>query len=117
MKLERLIIGTVITLLLIAGIISWDSGKSYTPTIKASATLNFPSTAAGNTSDLTITLTGAVAGEPVILGIDPASVVANTQYTAWVSATNTVTVRFGNLELLTAHDPASGTFKVAIIKN
>lgn len=117
MKLERLIIGTVITLLLIAGIVSWDSGKSYTPIISASATLNFPSTAAGTSSDLTVTLNGAAINDPVILGVDNASIVVNSCYTAWVSSANTVTVRFNNIELLAARDPASGTFKVTIIKN
>jgi hypothetical protein len=37
-------------------------------------------------------------------------------YFAWVSATNTVTVRFANNDLTTAKDPASGSFKVRVFK-
>ena len=82
----------------------------------ATAILDFPSTAAGASSDLTITVTGASVGDVVDLGVDNASVVANSQYTAWVSSTNTVTVRFGNLQLVSAIDPPSGTFKVKVFK-
>lgn len=37
-------------------------------------------------------------------------------FTAWVSATNTVTVRYSNNDLTTARDPASGTFRASVIK-
>jgi len=85
-------------------------------TLVASATLDFPSTAAGTNSDLTITLTGAALGDEVILGIPNDAVLTNTCYTAWVSATNTITVRFNNYDLAAAKDPSAGTFKVRIFK-
>lgn len=113
MKWILVILGISVFIVLIA----FNSNRSYTPFISASATLNFPNTAAGTSSDLTITLNGAVNTNPVILGVDNASITVNSCYTAWVSAANTVTVRFSNVELLTARDPASGTFKVTIIKN
>ena len=78
-------------------------------------TLDFPSTNAQNSSDLTITLTGAVDGDAVVLGVPNAAVNANSCYTAWVSAANTVTVRFNNYSS-GAINPASATFKVTIIK-
>jgi hypothetical protein len=83
--------------------------------IFATASLNFPSTNAQNSSDLTITLTGAVDGDAVSLGVPNAAVNANSCYTAWVSAANTVTVRFNNYSS-GAIDPAQATFKVTIIK-
>jgi hypothetical protein len=83
--------------------------------IFATATLDFPSTLTQTSSDLTITLTGAVDGDAVSLGVPNAAVNANSCYTAWVSAANTVTVRFNNYSS-GAIDPASATFKVTIIK-
>jgi hypothetical protein len=83
--------------------------------IFATATLDFPSTLTQTSSDLTITLTGAVDGDAVVLGVPNAAVNGNSNYFAWVSAANTVTVRFNNYGLL-AINPASATFKVTIIK-
>lgn len=83
--------------------------------ISASATLNFPSTLGQGNADLTITLTGAVLGDPVSLGIPNGSIMSNSSYISWVSATNIVTVRFNNYDV-SSKDPASGVFKVSIIK-
>jgi hypothetical protein len=93
------------------------SGNVITTSVPLSnsASLNFPSTSAQNSSDLTITVTGAALNDLVVLGVPNGSVNANTCYTAWVSATNTVTVRFNNYSS-GAIDPASGTFNVRILK-
>lgn len=84
-------------------------------TLTNTATLDFGSTAAGAATDLTITVTGAVDGDPVSLGVPNASTLSDGAFSAWVSATNTVTVRFANNNLVTALDPASGTFRASII--
>lgn len=84
--------------------------------LRVSTSLDFPSTNAGTNSDLTITLIGAVAGDIVVLGTPNSSVSNNSCYTAWVSAANTVTVRFNNYGSIAAVDPASGNFKVSILK-
>ncbi len=87
--------------------------------LNGAATLDFPSTAAGTTSDLTITVTGGIAdGDIVNIGVPNGSTVANGSYSAFVSnaGSNLVTVRFTNSNLVTASDPASGSFKVAVIK-
>jgi len=84
--------------------------------LKGSATLDFGNTAAQTSADLTITVTGAADGDIVIVGPINASTNANSAFTAWVSAANTVTVRFNNYSAA-AIDPASGAFKVYVIKN
>jgi len=85
-------------------------------TLTTISVLNFASTAAGASTDLTITLTGAANGDVVSLGVPNESTSANGLFTAWVSADNTVTVRFSNNDLTNAIDPASGTFRVSILK-
>lgn len=93
-------------------------GTSWTYTAKTlagSAILDFGSTAAQSSADLTITVTGAADGDVVSLGVPNGSTLTNSSFTAWVSAANTVTVRFNNYSS-GAQDPASGTFKVRVIK-
>jgi hypothetical protein len=83
--------------------------------LTGSATLDFLSTNAQNSRDLTISVTGAADGDVVSLGVPNAAVNANTSYSAWVSAAGTVTVRFNNYSSGTV-DPASGSFKVFVTK-
>ena len=82
--------------------------------LTGSATLDFPSTNAHSSSDLTLTVTGAAVGDIVILGTPVQDIDAT--YTAFVSLANTVTVRFNHYGSGTTN-PASGTFKVYVIKN
>jgi hypothetical protein len=84
-------------------------------TLTATSTLNFGSTSAQNSSDLTITVTGAADGDAVSLGVPNAAINANSSYAAWVSASNTITVRFNNYSS-GAIDPASATFRVTVTK-
>lgn len=77
------------------------------------AVLNFPSTAANSSSVLTVTVPGAVDGDFVKLAAPNASVPANGHFYAWVSAANTVSVRFVN-NTVAAIDPTSGTFRVVV---
>lgn len=88
---------------------------TWTSLLKATATLDFPSTIAATSADLTITVTGAVLGDPVTIGVPNGSVVTGTCYSAWVSAADTVTVRLNNFSAIPA-DPASGSFKVYVFK-
>jgi len=55
-----------------------------------------------------------VIGDAVSLGT-PATANNNSCYTAWVSAANTVTVRFNNYSSV-GINPASGTFRVIVHK-
>ena len=90
-----------------------DGGTSVI--LSGSATLDFPNTLAGNSSELTISVTGASDGDVVSVGVPNASTAANTCYTARVSATNTVTVKYNNYSAA-GSNPASGTFKVKVFK-
>jgi len=83
--------------------------------LSGSATLDFPNTGNGNESDLTITVTGASEGDVVAIGVPNAAIQSHSCYTAWVSATNTVTIRFNNYGS-GSHNPASATFKVKVLK-
>jgi hypothetical protein len=86
---------------------------AFASTLTNTATLDFPSTAAGTVSDLTVTVTGAADGDIVQIGVPNAAVSATGSYFAWVSATNTVTIR---LKTEATEDPASASFKVWVIK-
>lgn len=88
--------------------------RSPTEDLVATATLDFGSTAAGAIADLTVSVTGAVVGDVVALGV--ASIPNKGTYFGWVSASNTVTVRYANNDLTTAKDPSSQTVKVRILK-
>lgn len=96
-----------------------NSGTTLVRLLSASATLDFPDLSTEAYSDLTITVTGAAVGDTVILGLPTnampgtASVLCN--FTAWVSATNTVTVRAENPSTSTAYNPPSGTYRVAVL--
>jgi hypothetical protein len=97
--------------------VSSGSTRYYSPReLHGSATLNFGSTAAGASTDLTVTVTGAADGDVVSIGVPNGSTLTNGCFTAWVSAANTVTIRFSNNDLITALDPASGTFKAFVTK-
>lgn len=84
-------------------------------TLTGTANLDFPNTATLTSSDLTITVTGAAVGDAVSLGVPNGSVLANSCFTAWVSAANTVTVRFSNYSAL-PQDPAAGVFRASVTR-
>lgn len=81
--------------------------------LTGSASLDFPSTAANSEANLTMTVTGAAVGDVISIG-SPAPATFTT-YFAFVSSTDTVTVRFRN-STVSAMDPVAATFKVKIFK-
>lgn len=89
------------------------SGLELVGVFAVRATLDFPNTLAGTSQDLTVTVPGAVLSDVVSLGVPNASVNANSCFTAWVSAANTVTVRHNNYSGA-AINPASGTFTIEV---
>lgn len=110
-----------------AGALEWNGTNLFLTTsgavrqtvnqgLTASAILDFPLTAVGAVSALTITVTGAALNDVVSLGVPNGSVPANGDFSAWVSAVNTVTVRYTNNSTTTSQDPTSGTFNVFVTK-
>ncbi|MGN6416124.1 MAG: hypothetical protein ACTHMC_01440 [Pseudobacter sp.] len=83
--------------------------------ISNTGTLDFDLTSV-NSQDLTITVTGATVGDVVAIGVPNGSVATDVTFFAWVSATNTVSVRASRVGGGAAVDPASGTFKVTVFK-
>lgn len=80
--------------------------------LTATATLDFPSISANLVASLTMTVTGAKAGDAVFVGA-PSGLEASLTMSAFVSAVNTVTIRLHNASG-GAVDPASGTFRATV---
>ena len=100
----------------VSGNVIIGGGTAIVRVLSATASLDFPSTAAKASSDLTMTVTGAADGDVVSLGVPNGSTAAGSDYFGWVSTANTVTVRFGNYNNTGAIDPAVGTFRAMVIK-
>lgn len=92
-----------------------DATYAYTLAkfLTATATLDFASTGSGAVADLTVTVTGAAVGDVVTIGVPNGSITSTGSWFAWVSATDTVTVRFSPKA---TEDPASGSYKVNVLK-
>lgn len=84
-------------------------------TLMVTSTFTFPAAAATSSSSSNITVTGAATGDVVALGVPSTAVIANSLYTAYVSAANTVTISLINNSAATV-TPASGTFRVSVFK-
>jgi hypothetical protein len=81
--------------------------------LTATAALDFDLSATA-AQDLTVTVTGAAVGDTVALGVPNGSVTTDTFFNAWVSAPDTVTVRA--IRISGTPNPASGTFRVTVLK-
>jgi hypothetical protein len=88
-----------------------------TNVLTGSATLDFPNTANWTNADLSITVTGALPGDPCYVGVPGGSVPPNGHY-SWWTTNDAVQVRFHNTGTngAIARDPASGTFKAVVWK-
>jgi hypothetical protein len=89
------------------------SGATVTKILTATASLDFPSISAASQADLTITVTGAATGDEVIMAL-PAAPTAGLVFNAFVSATNTVTIRASNITG-SPINPAAASFGVIVI--
>lgn len=83
--------------------------------LTATATLDFPSTAANACSELTLTLTGAGTGDSVVAGW-PSDFDAGLSGTMYVSATNTVTARICKITSGSV-DPSSKSYRATIVRS
>jgi hypothetical protein len=96
--------------------VSINAGTPVKRMLTGTATLDWPSIAVmSDSTDLTITVTGAAVGDSVSLG-PPSTLEANLAITYYaVTATNTVTVRLHNPNAVGAIDPASKTWRATVI--
>jgi 3-methyladenine DNA glycosylase Mpg len=86
-------------------------------TLTATASLNFGSTLPGASAVLTLTVTGAADGDVVALGVpNAAASIAGANYSAYVSAANTVTIKLYNSNGFTSINPGSITYRVSVLK-
>jgi hypothetical protein len=97
-----------------SGTLRVGGGTVVANILSATATLDFPSIGSNGTETLTITVTGAVAGDSVFLGC-PAGLDAGLVFCASVTAADTVTVRMHNSSGGSI-DPASATFRATVIR-
>lgn len=83
--------------------------------LKGAATLDFPDTASGTSSALTITVTGATTSDFGVSGQRDNPSISGTTYEWIITGTNTVTVYFHNFSG-SNQNPVSGTFRATVIK-
>jgi len=96
-----------------AGSFAIGSGSAITSAFTGSLVYNCGEIAAGVDSTFSISVTGAVAGSPVQVGVSVAAE-AGLIITAECTTTNVITVRISNHFLVAAVNPASRTYKVLI---
>jgi hypothetical protein len=89
------------------------NGNTITKVLSASASLDFASISAASQASLTITVTGAAVGDEVIMAL-PSGPAAGLVFNAFVSATDTVTIRASNITASPV-DPAAATYGVIVI--
>lgn len=88
-------------------IVKMDSASKPTSNFTQTVTKDFASTAANTSLDSTITMTGATIGDRV--SITSTIYPANSDWRAFVSSANTISIRFVNFST-SAINPASATF-------
>jgi hypothetical protein len=94
-----------------------NTATGGTTTVKGSGTIDFPATSGSQRSDATITVTGAAVGDAVALATPTDWIFSeNTTVSGWVSAANTVTIRFSNNGNGGSINPPSATVKVVVFK-
>lgn len=104
---------TVPTDTLAVPVVSVGGGTAILKVVSASSVYNCGEIAAGVDSTFSIACTGAVAGNPVSIGVSVAAE-AGLIITAECTSNDVVTVRISNHFLVSAVDPASRTYKVMV---
>lgn len=96
------------------GFVIGSGGAAISKVLTNTATLDYDLTAL-TVEDKTITVTGAADGDVVVVGIPNGSITTSAQFTGWVSAADTVTIRCRTAAI--GENPASGTFRATVIKH
>jgi hypothetical protein len=97
------------------GTIYLGGGGTIQKVLTGSQTYSFGAIGAGVDSTITIAVSGASAGDEVILGYSNAKT-NGTEVNAWVASANTVTLCVSNYSASSKTPPATTTYKVKIIK-
>lgn len=102
-----------------SGLTIGSGGAAIAKILTATATLDFPNTVPESSEEMTVTVTGAADGDAVVIGVPNGSATSGGTFFGYVSASNTVTIRFLNNEPNGGGDinPASGTFRVTVIQH
>lgn len=95
--------------------LSINGGTTLAGYLSNTATLDFGSISSASQAELTITVTGAAAGDTVSLG-PPSGIESGLISDGRVSASNTVTVRLANITG-SPIDPASATWRASVFKH
>jgi hypothetical protein len=99
----------------VAGSLTVGGGTPIVKVLSVSVTISFPALAAQSNSTVPITVTGAAVGDVVTLGMPSTGPANMTTYSAWVSAANTVSVRYQNFSSAST-TATSGTFRISVMK-
>lgn len=95
--------------------LSINGTDSWTKLMRFSASLDFPVVAANSAQDLTVTATGVVVGDRVIAA--PGGTYGSPLvWSAWVSASNTITVRLANPGTAASADPGALTWTFDVLR-
>ena len=96
-------------------IVVWDkySWKNLVVSLADTALIDFAQATATTVTDVTKTIPGARLGDEVVIGVPNASLTATATFWGWVSAANTVTIRYSPKA---TENPASGVFHITVIK-
>jgi hypothetical protein len=88
---------------------------NFVKSLIVSPLLDFPDTAPHVCEELNVTLVGVSDRDPIIVGVPTAVMPPQGFFTAYVSAANTITVRYCNTSAGNL-DPSLGTFKLTTVK-
>ncbi len=96
-----------------SGVTIGSGGSAIPKVLRASAALDF-NLSADIVEDQTMACVGVVSGDDVAIGVPNGSVTTTAQFTTWVSADDTITIRCRTA--VAGENPASGTFSATIFK-
>lgn len=108
----------------VAGFGAFDAASKTRPVLavpvlkyyKGSTTWQPGTVAAGSSTTTTVTVTGAALGDPVTISKASGAYSNGEVYDAFVSATNTVTIRVHNVSTGSANYNTTETYKVVVLK-
>lgn len=95
----------------VATAVSGHTQITLTP--RSTTALDFPSVLTGQFADITVTVTGATAGAPCIVGPANGAMVNGASYTCWSQSANNATIRMTcNNTIAASCDPPNASFNV-----